>query len=165
MWLAATRPPGPQQTEARFLQVSHRRPEPSLEAGIRKHPHFLRKGCSAYLTELTSTCLTSETLRMAASRHPLHTLPPPRQPVAPGRSAHPCLGPQLLQLLSRGHFYVSWLRWPVGLTLRGPTGLQQTEKGFLPSYSTPAGHSQKQLTEMPRLSMKRVCQRIFLMEP
>lgn len=34
---------------------------------------------------------------------------------------------------ARGHLYIAWLLWPVGLTFVGPTGLQPMEKVFLNS--------------------------------
>lgn len=33
-----------------------------------------------------------------------------------------------------GHLYSTWLWWPVGSTLVGPTGLQQRDKELLKSY-------------------------------
>lgn len=35
---------------------------------------------------------------------------------------------------ARGHLYIAWLLWQVGLIFVGPTGLQPMEKGFLNSY-------------------------------
>ena len=72
--------------------------------------------------------------------------------MSPRTEFRPLSGALIFAAAARGHLYITWLWWPVGLILVGPKGLQQMEKEFLNSYA-PTPRTQQEATD-PDLSVK-----------